>query len=105
MNKRCNIKIISKIYRSVTHHVTSVNFHSFGRQKEDATGGQIALIIVKLVSFIFVIIAVNALRTVSTSNELLDVIKTLFPFLFLLLNPILRHYFGQRSTTDDEQEK
>ena len=68
---------------------------------------RLALLITTILVIACVALIIKTLVTVTTSNELLEilgVIKSLLPYLITLLTPILHHYFRQKQGDKDDNQ-
>ena len=75
------------------------------QQRELAVERPLALLIIAVFVIACVALIIKALVTVTTGDELLEilgVIKSLLPYLITLLTPILHHYFSQKQGDKDD---
>ena len=75
------------------------------QQPELTVERRLALLITMILVIACVALIIKALVTVTTGNELLEilgVIKSLLPYLITLLTPILHQYFRQKQGDEDD---
>lgn len=78
---------------------------NLSQQRELMVERRLALLIIAVFVIACAALIIKALVTVTTGNELLEilgVIKSLLPYLITLLTPILHHYFRQKQGDKDD---